>query len=126
MLIVESLNCRWIYCQQLKTEQLNNYQLKKILTLSFGGFSVLYGIDRAMVVASHADSAIAMPCGLPVFERNVLQRTHIHALAAMNTCFGDVIFRVIGSKAIESWIDHVAFQPSQAAHNHFGKTFLFL
>ena len=78
------------------------------------------------MIASHADGAMAMPHGAAIFERNVLQRTRFHALATMDAGVGDMVFRIIGSKTIEPWIDHMAFQPSHTAHSHFGKTFLVL
>ena len=97
---------------------------KNVLPLPHRGLAVLDGVHWAMVIAAHAHRAVAVPFRVTVFEGDILQRTRFHALAAMDASLADAIFAVVGGRAVETGIHQISLEPSQTAHDYFGKTIL--
>ena len=97
---------------------------KNILPLPHRSLAVLDGVHRTMVIAAHAHRAVAVPFRATVFEGDVLQRARFHALAAMDASLADTIFAVVGGRAVETRIHQISLDPSQTAHDYFGKTIL--
>lgn len=97
---------------------------KIILAFAFGGLTILNGINGAVVVACHANGAMAMPHWTAFFEGDVHQGTYLNALAAVDASLGGVVFPIVGSKAAEARIDQMALQPSRTTDSHGRKMFL--
>lgn len=104
--------------------QQNSYHPKIVLSFSLSRLPVLDGVDWAVVVASHAHRAVAIPLRMAVLQSDVLQGAYLHAFAAADAFFGEAVLAVIGGVFVEALVDQMAFQPSEAAHGHLRELFV--
>ena len=102
--------------------QQTSYHPEMVLSFPLRGFAVLDGVHRTMMVAGHAHCAVAVPFRTTFFKNDVLQRTNLHAFAAVDALVGGVVLPVVGGVFVEAGINDMAFHPGKTTHGDVGET----
>ena len=67
---------------------------------------------------------MTMPFWTTFFQRNILQGTNTHALAATDALLRGAVLPVVGCELIETPVDYITLQPGGTAWNHLRKAFI--